>query len=161
MDCKSGFEEIECNKQIYWSVIRVEDWWKLSSRKLESTNAAPEVPHPCPTRHDAGRGVWRGCPRVGPHLHFFFTSDSRRLGSIRSNAARSVSNWLRFAPNRADSAKIGLYRPYRVCQNRLKNGRNMPETAEIGLEYGRKSRNLPSSFFFCESRHSMCFLRIF
>ena len=36
----------------------------------------------------------------------------------------------------------------------------MPETAEIGLEYGRKSRNLPSSFFFfCESRHSNVFFK--
>ena len=129
MDCKSGFEEIECNKQIYWSMIRVEDWWKLSSRKLGSTDAAPEVPHPCPTQRDAGRGVRRGCPRVGPHLHFFFFSDSRRLGSIRANAARSVPNRLRFAPNRADSAKIGSYRPYRVGQNRPENGRNMPKSA--------------------------------
>ena len=99
---------------------------------------------------------------------FFFFSDSHRLGSIRANAARFVLNRLQFAPNRADSAKIGPYRPYQVVstggrygRNRPENGRNMPETAEIDLEYGRKSRNLHSSFFFCESRHSMCFLRIF
>ena len=99
---------------------------------------------------------------------FFFFSDSHRLGSIRADAARFMLNRLRFASNRADSAKIGPYRPYQVIsaggrygRNRSENDRNMPETAEIDLEYGRKSRNLPSSFFFCESRHSMCFLRIF
>ena len=44
----------------------------------------------------------------------FFFSDSRRLGSIRAEAARFVTNRLRFAPNWADSDKIGLYWPYRV-----------------------------------------------
>ena len=120
---------------------------------------------------DAAR---RRCLRVRPRLHFFFLGfaptrlDSRRCGSIRVDAARFVPNRLRFAPNRADSAKIGSYRPYwvvsasgRYGRNRPKNGRNKPETAEIGLEYGCQSRNLHSSFFFCESRHSMCFLRIF
>ena len=120
--------------------------------KLESTDAAPEVPHPRPTRLPAHR--------TASAIFFFFFSDSRRLSSICTDAAQ-------FAPNRADSAKIGPYRPYRVVsaggrygQNRPKNGRNRPETAEIGLEYGCQSRNLHSSFFFCESRHSMCFLRI-
>ena len=118
---------------------------------------------------DAGRG----CPRVGPRLCFFFffflgfaptRLDSRRCGSICADSAPFAP----MRPNRADSAKIGPYRPYRFVsaggrygRNRPKNGRNRPETAEIGLEYGCQSRNLHSSFFFCESRHSMCFLRIF
>ena len=139
------------------------------TRDLESTDTAPEVPHPCLMRRDAGHGVWRDCPHVGPRLRFFFFfSDSRRLGSIRADAARFVPNRLRFMPNRADSAQIGPYRPYPVVsagsrygRNRPENARNTPETAEIGLEYGQKSWNLHSSFFFCESRHSMCFLRIF
>ena len=36
---------------------------------------------------DAGRGVRRGCPHVGPRLRFFFFSDSCRLGSIRAESA--------------------------------------------------------------------------
>ena len=106
--------------------------------------------------------------RVCVFLYIYFFSDSPRLGSIRADAAWFVPNRLWFAPNWADSAKIGPYRPYRVVsaggrygRNRPENSRNTPEMAEIGLEYGRKSRNLPSSFFFCESRHSICFLRIF
>ena len=128
---------------------------------LESTDAAPEVPHPRPTRLPARR-------TASAFFFFFFFSDSRRLGSIRADAARFVPNRLRFAPNRTDSAKIGPYRPYRVVstsgrygRNRSKNGRNRPETAEIGLEYGCQSRKLHYSFFFCKSRHSMCFLKIF
>ena len=109
--------------------------------KLESTDAAPEVPHPHPTRLPARR--------TASAIFFFF---------------------LGFAPTRLDSCRIGfdsrrigLIRPKsgRYGRNRPKNGRNKPETAEIGLEYGCQSRNLHSSFFFCESRHSMCFLRIF
>ena len=134
------------------------------------------MPHPRLTRRDAGRGVQRGCPRVGPRLgffffFFFFFSDSRQIGSIRADAARFVPNRLRFTPKRADSAKIGPYRSYRVVlaggrygRNKLENGRNMPERAEIGLKYGRKSRNLHSSsflffFFFGESRHSNVFFK--
>ena len=100
--------------------------------KLESTDAAPEVPHPRPTRLPARR--------TASAFFFFFFS------RIRADAARFVPNWLRFALNRADSAKIRPYRPYRVVlaggrygRNRPEKGRNMPETDEIGLEYGRKS----------------------
>ena len=133
------------------------------SHKLESTDVAPKVPHLRPTWDAASNAIARTSIRVC--VFFFFSR-------IRVDSARFVPNQLRFAPNRlwfapnrADSAKIGSYRQYRVIsagsRNRPKNGRNMPETVEIGLEYGWKSRNLPSSFFFCESRHSMCFLRIF
>ena len=106
---------------------------------LESTDAAPEVPYPRPMRLPA---------RPSASAFFFFFLDSHRLGSIRTDAARFVLNRLRFAPNRADSAKIGPYRPYQVISTDGRYGQNMPETAEIGLEYGQKSRNLPSSFFF-------------
>ena len=116
---------------------------KLVSRNLESTDAAPEVPHPRPTRLPARRTASAFV------FFFFFFSDSRRLGSICTNAARFVPNRLRFAPNRADSAKIGLYQPYRVISAGGRYGRNKPkqaETAKIGLEYGWKSRKLPSFF---------------
>ena len=106
--------------------------------KLESTDAAPEVQHP--------RLRWLSVRRSASAFFFFF-SDSRRLGSIRADVARFVPNRLRFAPNRANSAKIGLYRPYRVVSAGDRYSQNMPETAEIDLEYGWKSRNLPSSFF--------------
>ena len=114
---------------------------------LESTDAAPGVPHPRPTRRDAGRGVRRGCPRVGPRLgffFFFFFSDSRRLGSIRADAARFVPNRLLFAPNRADSSKIGPYRPYRTYRpaadtaNTAETGRKSAETGRKQAETGRK-----------------------
>ena len=113
---------------------------------LESTDAAPEVSYPHSTRDAVARMSHRVC------VFFFFFS------RIRTDSAR-------FAPNWADSAKIQPYWPYcvvsaggRYCRNRPENGRNTPE---IGLEYGRKIRNLHSSFFFCESWHSMCFLKIF
>ena len=113
-----------------------------------------------PRKH--GRGTRGAAPasdavapawdRVWVFFFFFFFSDSRRLGSIRADAAR-------FAPNRADSAKIRPYRPYRYVSaggRYCRYGRNRSETAEIGLEYGCKIRNLHSSFFFCELRPSMC-----
>ena len=63
---------------------------------------------------------------------FFFFSDSHRLGSIRADAARFVPNRLRFAPNRANSAKIGPYRPYRTYQpaaDTAETGRKRPKSA--------------------------------
>ena len=122
---------------------------------LESTDAAPEVPHPRLTR----------LPACQTASAFFFFSDSRQLGSIRADAARFVPNRLRFAPNRADSAKIGPYRPYQVVsaggrysRDRLENGRNMPKSA---LNMAGKSETCILLSFFFESRHSMCFLKIF
>ena len=113
---------------------------------LESTDTTPEVPHPCSTRLPARRTAF---------VFFFF------FPRIHADSAR-------FAPMRLDSCRIGfdscrtgLIRPYRVLSAAGRYSWNTPKTAEIGLEYGRKSRNLHSSFFFCESRHSMCFLIIF
>ena len=118
---------------------------------LECTDAAPEVPHPRPTRRDAGRGVRRGCPRVGPRLgffFFFFFSDSRRLGSIRADAARFVPNRLRFASNRADSAKIGSYRP-------------IADTAEIGRKTAGTGRKRPKSALNMAVKAETCILLSF
>ena len=119
---------------------KVEFWSKIVKRvpfALESMDAAPEVPHPRPTRLPARRSA-------SAFFFFFFFSDSRQCGSI-------MLNRLQFAPNWVDSAKIRPYQPYRVVSAGGRYGRNRSENG----------RNLPSSFFFCESRHSMCFLRIF
>ena len=127
----------------------------ILSCMLESTDAAPEVPHPRPTRLPA-------CLSVSAIFFFFFLGfaltrlDSCRIGF---DSHRTGLIW----PKSGRIGHIGSYRPAadtgwkRLIQAR--NGRNMPETAEIGLEYGRKSQNLPSSFFFCESRHSNVFFK--
>ena len=101
----------------------------ILSCMLESTDAAPEVPHPRPTR----------LPARWTTSALFFSSDSRRLGSICADAAQFVPNRLWFTPNRADSAKIGPYRPYRALsaggrygRNRPENGRNRPKHAGNG-----------------------------
>ena len=83
---------------------------------------------------------------------FFFFADLCRLGLIRVDTARFVPNWLRFVPNRADSAKIGPYRPYRVVSA---GGQDRPETAEIyrkrpksALNMARKAETCLLFFFF-------------
>ena len=78
----------------------------------------------CPTRLPARQTV--------PAFFFFFFSDSRRLGSIHADAARFVPNRLRFTSNRADSAKIGLYWPYRVVSAGGRYGRKRPKHAGNG-----------------------------
>ena len=139
----------------------------LLSPDLESTDVAPEVPHPRPTRRDAGRGVRRGCPRVGPRLRFFFfffsriRADSALFAPMRLDSCRIGFDSRRIGLIRPKSGRIGHIGSYRPAADTAGTGQKRPETAEIGLEYGCQSRNLHSSFFFCESRHSMCFLRIF
>ena len=127
--------------------------------QLECTDAAGRVPHPSSTRRDAGRGVRRGWLRVGAAsaFFFFFFSDLCRLGSIRADAARFAPNRLRFAPNRANSARIGPYRPYQWISAGDRYGRNRPESAETCRNQPWKSperpkfwpqmRFLPYSFF--------------
>ena len=112
------------------------------------------MPHSRPTWRDVGHSVRRGCLHVGPCLLFFFF-----FSRIRTDAAR-------FAPNRADSAKIGLYRPYQVVSAKGRYGRNRPETAETcrkrlksALNMARKPDTCLLLYFFCESRIVMCFLR--
>ena len=96
-------------------------------------------------------------PRLLLFFLFFF-SDSRRLGSICTDAARFTQNW-------ANSSRI---RPYRIISTGDQYGQNRPKTAEIGLETHRSSRNsdlrcvscLLLSLFY-ESSILICFLRIF
>ena len=120
---------------------------------LESMDAAPEVPHPRPMR-DA---VARATDRVCVFFFFFFLG----FAPMRLDSCRIGFDSRRTGLIRPKSGCIGHIGSYRPAADTAEIGRNTPETAEIGLEYGRKSRNLHSSFFFCESRHSMCFLRIF
>ena len=92
--------------------------------KLESTDAAGRVPHLSPTQDAASNTV--ACESV-PRLSFFFFPlgfaptwlDSRQFG---------FDSHL-FTPNRADSAKIGPYRPYWVISAGNWNGRNRPKSA--------------------------------
>ena len=65
---------------------------------LESMDVVGRIPHPNPTQLDA---VSDAVARVlVPRLSFFFSR-------IHTNSAQ-------FAPNRADSAIIGLYQSYQV-----------------------------------------------
>ena len=71
-----------------------------------------------------------------------------------------------FAPNRADLAKLGPYRPYRVVSAGGRYGRNRPETAETcrkrpksALNMAGKSETCLLLSFFCESRHSNVFFK--
>ena len=52
-------------------------------RELGSTDAAPEVPHPRPTRRDAATHRGRRCPRVRPRHAMWFSptrADASRHG---------------------------------------------------------------------------------
>ena len=64
--------------------------------------------------------AWRDCPGVGAasELFIFIYFFSR----IRADSAR-------FTSNRADSARVELYRPYRVVLTGDRNSRNRPKSA--------------------------------
>ena len=101
----------------------------ILSCMLESTDAAPEVPHPRPTLLPA-------CLSASAFFFFFFSR-------IRADTAWFVPNQLRFAPNRADLAKIGLYWPYWVVST---GGRYRLEAADTGrkrLIHAGNGRNRP------------------
>ena len=106
---------------------------------VESTNVAPEVPHPRPTRPDAGRDVWRGCPCVGLCLRFFF---------------------LEFAPTQLDSCWIGFdsRRTELIRPKQAGNGRNRVKSA---LNMAGKAETCLLLSFFVNQGIVMCFLRIF
>ena len=126
--------------------------------------------HHTPRKH--GRS-WEGAAPASdtvarmlvPRQSLFFL-DLRRLGLICADVARFAQNQLRFVPNRADSTRIGPYRPYRIVSAGDRYGQNRPETAEIGLETRRNNRNsdLKCVFclllsLFCESRHGNVFFK--
>ena len=109
---------------------------------LESSDAAPEVPHPRPTRLPARR--------TASGFFFFFPW-------IRADAARFVPNRLRFAPNRADSAKIGPYRPYRAYRPTA----DTAETAETGRKTAETGRKRPKSALSMAGKSETCILLSF
>ena len=125
---------------------------------LESTDAAPGVPHPRPTRRDAGRGVRRGCPRVGPHrrlFYFFFFS------WIRADSAR-------FAPMRLDSCqigfdsrRIGLIRPKSGRIDHIGSYRPAADTAETGRKTAGTGRKRPKSALNMAVKAENCILLSF
>ena len=112
--------------------------------QLESTNAALKVPHPRPTRptQDAASDAVT-CTSVRVCIFFF--------SRIHADSAQFVPNRLRFTSNRVDLAKIEPYRPAETCQKRPKSALNMAGKVETCLLLS----------FFCESRHSNVFFKIF
>ena len=97
-----------------------------------------------------------------PRLSFFFFFFPR----IRADAAQFTSNRLRFTLNRADSARIGPYRPYRIILASNRYGWNRLEMPKIGLETCRNHRNSDLRgvsclllSLFCESRNSNVFFK--
>ena len=91
--------------------------------RLESTDAAPEVPHPRPTRDAASDTVAHVSVRVCVFFFFFLGFaptwlDSRQIGfdSCQTGLIRP---------------KSGPYRSYQVVSAGSRYGQNMPETAEI------------------------------
>ena len=85
---------------------------------------------------DASR---RGCSRVGAASELFFFFFSFGFAPTR----------LRFAPNRADSARIELYRPYRVVSAGDRNGRNRWNRLKSALNHKVKVYRSCPFLFFC------------
>ena len=130
---------------------------------LESTNAVPEVPHLRPTRRDVGHGVRRGCPRVSPHLRFFFfflgfsptRLDSHQCGSIRAKSAsiRTEPGW--FGQNQAVLAILGRIGQRAISPKLAGNGWNWPWI------WPEMPIHVFFFLFFVNQGIGICFLRIF
>ena len=116
-------------KTLHWEFLSLSLQNKLSD-KLESTDAAPEVPHLRPTRRDTGRGVQRGYQRVGPRLRFFFFflrfAPTMRLDSCRIGFDSSRTGLIR--PKSGRIGHIGSYRPAAHTANTAITGRKKVET---------------------------------
>ena len=80
---------------------------KPLSRKghLGSTDAAPKVPLPCPTRRDVATRIGHRCPRVPPHPATSCHMDSTWFSPTRADASQCSfdSGW--FAWNQAEIQK--------------------------------------------------------
>ena len=134
---------------------------KWASTLLESTDAAPGVPHPRPTRRDAGRGVRRGCPRVGPHLHFFFPqirADSARFAPMRLDSCRIGFDSRRIGFN---SHRIGLIRPKSGRIDHIGSYRPPADTAGTGRKTAGTGRKRPKSALNMAVKAETCILLSF
>ena len=121
---------------------------------LESTDVAPEVPHPCLTRDAASDAV----AYVSDHVCFFFFS------RIRADSAQ-------FAPMRLDSCRIG----FDSCQTELiqpKSGRighigsyrpkaNTADTIETGRKTAETCQKRPKSALNMVGKAETCLLLSF
>ena len=101
--------------------------WIQFSYALESTDAAPEVPHPCLTRDAASDAVARVSVRVCVFFFFFLEFvptrlNSRRRGSIHAESASicAESGWPKSALNMAGKAETCLLLSF-FCESRHSN----------------------------------------
>ena len=101
---------------------------------------------------------------TSPQSHLKSTPEVPHLHPTQLPARRSASAFffsLEFTPTWLNSRQTGLIRPNSSCIGHIGSYRPSADTAETcwkrpkhagndrnRLEYGRKSRNLPSSFFF-------------
>ena len=139
--------------------------YSLLEVKLESTDAAPEVPHPCSMRPNAGCGVRCGYLNVGPRLRFFFF-----FSWIRVNSAQFAPTRLNLCRIGFDLRRTGLIRPKSGRIGHI--GADTIETGRKWLKHAENGRNLlwiwlekPKLafffLFFVNQGIVMCFLRIF
>ena len=90
------------------------------THSLWSTDVAPEVSHPRPTRRDAATREGRRCPRIRPHP----------AASCHVAFSFFKPTWVDVAPTWADSRWIGPTRA-RISRNRLYRPK-WPIQAQIG-----------------------------
>ena len=126
--------------------------------ELESTDAAPEVPHPSPS--GTQRPTRLPARRSASGFFFFFFSQ------IHADSTQ-------FAPTRLDSCQIGfdshqtgLIRPKWGCIRHIRSYRLAADTAETGRKRPKSALNMVGKaetclllYFFCESRHSNVFFK--
>ena len=72
---------------------------------LGSTDAAPKVPLPCPTRRDAATRIGRRCPRVPPHPATSCHMDSTWFSSTRADTASTWTDSPEIRPIQAEIQK--------------------------------------------------------
>ena len=121
-----GIEIVKVQWQLFLYSLKPRKARRTTSY-LESTDAAPEVPHPRPTRLPARR-------TASAFFFFFFfflgfaptRLDSRRCGSIR---AESASIRARIGLIRPKSGRIGHIGSYRPAANTAETRRKRPKSA--------------------------------